>query len=79
MNISSLVWREILHRKLGFAVGLVSVVIAVTGLTGALVMLQAHDIRTERIIEIKEGELREEMIRLEDDYRRIMRRWVTTS
>jgi len=36
-------------------------------------MLSGHDLRTEQVIAQKEAETREEMARLEDDYRRIMK------
>lgn len=74
MTIRELILKEIAHRKLSFAVGLFSVVIAVACLVGAFTLLSAHDLRTERIIELKEAATREEMARMEDDYRKIMRR-----
>lgn len=74
MTIRQLILKEIAHRKLSFALGLFSVLIAVACLVGALTLLSAHDLRTEKIVEAKEAATREEMIRMEDDYRRIMRK-----
>jgi hypothetical protein len=73
MNIWLLIRKEILFRKTGFAIGLVSVVVAIGSFVGAFTLLNAHDIRTEEILAEKERETRIEMERMEDDYRRIMR------
>ncbi len=72
MNLYRLVFREILHRKLSFALGVTSAAIAVAGLVAALAILQKHDARTELIIFAKEAETRQQMARLEDDYRKLM-------
>ena len=74
MRPRRLVLREILHRKLSFGLGFLSVIIAVACLVGAGTLLRAHDIRTDQIIASKEAETREEMRRLEDDYRKIMKK-----
>jgi len=58
---------------MNFSTGLLSVAIAVGCVVGALALLQAHDARTETLIVEKEAETRAAMLRLEDDYRRIMR------
>ncbi len=73
MNVFRLSVREIAHRKLSFGLGLASVMIAVGVLVGAVTMLSGHDLRTEQVIAQKEAETREEMTRMEDDYRRIMK------
>ena len=73
MNTLRLSIQEIVHRKLSFTLGLLSVMIAVGVLVGAVTMLSGHDLRTEQVIAEKEKETREEMARLEDDYRRIMK------
>lgn len=65
--------REIAHRKLTFILGLLSVMIAVGVLVGAVALLRGHDLRTEAVIAVKEAQTREEMARMEDDYRRIMK------
>ena len=72
MNLYRLVFREILHRKLSFALGVISASAAVAGLVAALAILQQHDARTEQIIAAKEFTTRQQMERLEDDYRKLM-------
>lgn len=73
MKIWALIWKEALHRRLNFASGLLSVVVASGCVIGALSLLAAHDTRTEALILEKEVETRQAMHKLEDDYRRIMR------
>ncbi|NLO07758.1 MAG: ABC transporter permease [candidate division WS1 bacterium] len=73
MNVLRLSLQEIAHRKLSFGLGLLSVMIAVGVLVGAVTMLGGHDLRTEQLVAQKEAETREEMTRMEDDYRRIMK------
>ncbi len=73
MNINKLVIKEITRRKLNFVLGLLSVVFAVTTVTGVLTMLHIHDLKTGEIVAKKEGETRERMAVLEDDYRKIMK------
>ncbi len=71
MNIGRLIIREILFRKLSFALGVLSVLAAVGCLVGALTSLRQHDRRTEQIIAAKQAETQEKMELLTDDYRRI--------
>lgn len=73
MNIRHLVCREIAFRKAGFALGLISVSVAIAGLVGSVTLLEAHDLRTEQILTERERATSEEMTRMEDDYRKIMR------
>lgn len=73
MTIWRLILREIAHRKLGFALGLISVSIAVASLAGAMTLLRAHDLRTEQLVAAKEAETQREMAKMEDDYRKIMK------
>lgn len=63
MNLRHLIVREILHRKGSFLVGTLSIVAAAGCLVGALLALEAHDLRT-----------REEMRDLEDAYRKITKK-----
>ncbi|MEX2358495.1 MAG: FtsX-like permease family protein [Pirellulaceae bacterium] len=72
MSIWHLILREIFHRKLNFGLGLISVVIAVTCLTGAMTLLRAHDLETDRIVAEREAETAQRMKELEDDYRKMM-------
>lgn len=74
IDVRRLVTGEIGHRKLNFALGCVAVAIAAAAVVGSSALLRGHDARAEWLIEEKERETREEMARLEDDYRIIMRR-----
>ena len=67
MQIRNLVLKEIKRRKLNFFLGLISIVFAVTAFTGALTMLQIHDLKTIEIISFKEKETKDRMAVLEDD------------
>jgi len=62
MSIWRLVVREILYRKLGFALGLLAVAVAVGSLVAALTLLRAHDVRTDEV-----------MRRMEDAHRKTMK------
>ncbi len=73
MNIRRLFVREILYRKTGFFLGLLSVVTAMTAWIGAVALLRAHDIQTDRILVERERATQREMQQMEEDYRRIMR------
>lgn len=73
MNLWSLIGREIGYRKTGFIIGLICVAVAIGSLVGAITLLEAHDARTEQILTQRERETREEMEKLEDSYRLIMR------
>ncbi|MCK5210257.1 MAG: ABC transporter permease [Cyclobacteriaceae bacterium] len=74
MKISLLVIKEIKRRKLNFLLGLLSVVFAVTALTGAFTMLRIHDIKTDKITSTKEKETKERLAVLQDDYRKIAKK-----
>lgn len=71
MRIRNLVLKEIKNRKLNFLSGLISVIIAVSTVTGAITLLRIHDMETTEIITTKEKETRERMALLQDDYRKI--------
>ena len=72
MNLHRLMFREILHRKLSFMLGVVSASMAVACLVAELAILKKHDLRTDQIIAAKEAETRQQMAKLEDDYRKLM-------
>ncbi|OGF46233.1 MAG: hypothetical protein A2231_09685 [Candidatus Firestonebacteria bacterium RIFOXYA2_FULL_40_8] len=74
MNILKLVLKEILYRKTGFFLAFLSVVIAVSCLSGSFTLLKIHDLRTDRIIAEKEEQTQKKMKKLEDDYRKIMKK-----
>jgi hypothetical protein len=83
MSLWHLVAREILFRKLPFALAVGSVIMAVGCLVAELNLLSAHDRATERLVAQKEAETAARMEafeketaatmrQLEDDYRKIM-------
>ena len=72
MTIWRLVGKEILHRKLSFGLGLVSVALAVGSLVGSLTLLRGHDVRTQRILAEKEHQTKQKMGKLEDELRKAM-------
>jgi len=74
MTISRLVVKEIIHRKLNFGLGLLSVAAAVGCLAGSLTLLRLHDARTQSILEQKRVETQEKMQVLEDDVRKAMQK-----
>lgn len=74
MNLWLVMAGEIGHRKTTFVLGCVSAAVAVGAVTVSTALLRGHDLRTERLIELKEARTREEMARMEDDYRVIMKR-----
>ena len=53
--------------------GVVAVVTAVGVLVAELTLLNSHDIRTQEILSAKEAQMQEEMVQMEDDYRKIMK------
>ena len=69
-----LILREIRLRWVSFALGVVSVLVAVGVLTAQLTLLVAHDLRTQQILEEKRAETEAEMRVLEDDSRKIMKK-----
>ena len=83
MTLWHLVAREILHRKLNFALGLVSIAVAVGCVVAFTTLLRAHDLRTDSVLEAKVAETEAEVGRrrteadrraaeLEEAYRKIM-------
>ena len=72
MTIWRLAIKEIAHRKLSFALGLLSVVLAIGCLVGALTLLKVHDARTGQILADKEAETADRMAVLNDDVRKAM-------
>lgn len=72
MTIWNLLIREILHRKLNFALGVFSVMMASGSLIGSITLLKIHDIHTTRLLEKKNTELEQRMALLKDDTRKAM-------
>ncbi len=73
MNLRRLVVREILHRKLNFALSVLGVFLAVLCVIATLGILRAHDAQTDRIIGEMEVQTRDEMAKLEDEIRKSMK------
>ena len=73
MTVWRLISREILHRKLNFALGVVSVLVAVGVLVAAVTLLKAHDLSTEQLLTRKQAEAHQRLAALEDDYRKYMK------
>ncbi len=73
MDIWRLITKEILHRKLASALGVLSVLVAVGVLVAELTLLRAHDVHTEQILAEKYAKAQAQLRKLEDDYRRIMK------
>ena len=72
MTIWSLLIREILHRKLNFALAVLTVIVASGSLIGSVAMLRTHDVRTDQILEQKEAELQKSTAELNDITRKAM-------
>ena len=59
MNVWQLAVREVAHRRLSFALPLLSVTVGVGSLVAALTSLWTHDRRTREILARKEDDLRQ--------------------
>ncbi len=74
MTLWQLVVREIRLRWVSLALAVASVLVAVAVLTAQVTLLAAHDQTTQRLLAEKQAQTEAEMARLEDDYRKIMKR-----
>ncbi|MBN1804022.1 MAG: FtsX-like permease family protein [Sedimentisphaerales bacterium] len=72
MTIWRLVFSEILHRRMNFALSVLSVIVASASFIGSVTLLNIHDLHTNRILQTKEDELAERMAVLTDDTRKAM-------
>jgi putative ABC transport system permease protein len=72
MTLWRMVTKEILHRKLNFALGVLSAAVGVGCLVGALALLRVHDAQTRWLLERREEELKARMAVLNDDMRKAM-------
>lgn len=68
------VLREIRHRRLHFALGVLAVAVAVAGVAAAYALLAAFDHDTSRTLAEKEQAANDEMRTLEDEMRKITKR-----
>lgn len=73
MSVWRLIVKEILHRKLSFALAVMSVTVAVGVLVANAFLLRAHDVRTEQILADKHRLADERLAKMEDDYRKYMK------
>jgi len=74
MTLWRLVFKEIRLRRLSFCLSAALAAASVGLLVAHLSLLRAHDERTGQILEAKEAQTAAEMRRLEDDYRKIMKK-----
>ncbi|MEM7234537.1 MAG: FtsX-like permease family protein [Planctomycetota bacterium] len=74
MRTSQLVFREIRHRKLSFAIGALSIAGAVGCVIASLLSLDAHDVATRQILDAQRTSAEAAAKKLEDDYRKIMKK-----
>ena len=72
MTLFKLTLQELRQRRVNFLLGVVSVLIATAVLSGALMLLNAHDQRTDEILAEKQGELEIQTERLRQDTVRAM-------
>jgi hypothetical protein len=72
MNVARLAAKEIGYRRGNFALGVLAVAVAVTGLVSELTLLALHDARAEALGEARAADVQARGARLEDDTRRIM-------
>ncbi|MHC4727969.1 MAG: ABC transporter permease [Planctomycetota bacterium] len=72
MTIWRLVFSEILHRRMNFVLGVLSVMVASASFIGSVTLLNIHDIRTNQILQDKEDELSDRMAELTDVTRKAM-------
>ncbi len=72
MTIWKLVTSEILHRRMNFALGVLSVMVASASFIGSVTLLSIHDLLTGRILEAKQDELANRMAVLKDETRKAM-------
>jgi len=73
MTVWRLIAKEILHRKLNFALGVLSVMAASGIVVAQFTLLRAHDLRTEDILHAKQTEAEIRLAKMEDDYRKYMK------
>ena len=73
MTLPSLITKEISHRRGNFALGALSVAVAVACLCGTVLALRAYDHETERQTDGMEAATQAEMAKLEDEIRKSMK------
>jgi len=73
MTIWRLVQKEIAHRRLGAAISVLAVSVAVGVLVSQVGLLRAHDLKTEQVLAAKQHEADRELANMEDAYRKYMK------
>ena len=69
MSVWQLVLREIRHRRLSFALGVLAVAVAVASVVGQVGLLTQDDMRTDKILLDKQAETQARMDKLNDEIR----------
>ena len=72
MNIWHLVHKELTHRKLGAALAVLSIAVAVGLLVAQVALLRDHDHQTETVLAAKQDEIDRDLARMQDEYRKYM-------
>lgn len=72
MNLFKLTFRELLHRRVNFLLGLVSVLLATAVLSGSLLLLGAYDRQTDELLAARQAELEAQIQLLQADTVRAM-------
>jgi hypothetical protein len=73
MTVWRLVGKEILHRKLNFALGMLSVMAATGVVVAQFTLLRAHDLCTEQLLQANQDEASRRLAKMVDDYRKYMK------
>ena len=58
MNIPKLIWSEIRYRKLGFAIALLAVIVAVASSVGVVTIIRSAELNTEKRVAALDDEIR---------------------
>lgn len=74
MSVWRLLLREVLHRKLSFAFGLLAVVAGVATVVTATLLLRYDAARTRTLLDLRERESRQRLVNLRDHVRKAMLR-----
>jgi len=69
-----LIFKEFFHSRMNVALSITSVAVAACCLTASLASLRLHDLRTEEILTQKKKETEARVAKLQDDYRKIMKK-----
>lgn len=73
MTVWRLIAKEILHRKLNFALGVFSVMAASGVVVAQFTLLRAHDLSTKHILQVKQAKAEVRWAEMKDDLRKYMK------